>query len=337
MKKVLKKVILSIVVIILFFSCFAYIGVSIAHYKVFSRVDYKEYDTNKYITYEDIDYKKYEREVLQIPSGENTLTGYLYGRENTKGLIIISPGHRDPSDVKLYEITYFVDHDWMVLCYDYTGCFNSGGKSMIDYNQAPKDLDAVLSYVEDEDRFTDMKLLLFGHSLGGYATAAVLQDNHNITAAIVASGFDTPMEQWIYSVGRFTGVFREFFKPFSKAYMKMNYGADSYLSAIDGINSVDIPVLVISGTDDEFYGGESRIYEKKDEITNKNCTFMLMDKKNHNGHYDYFLTDEAVEYQKKVDNGQVEDVDKELYMEHNENFMDKLNDFYENVIEQDKE
>jgi hypothetical protein len=33
-------------------------------------------------------------------------------------------------------------------------------------------------------------------------------------------------------------------------------------------------------------------------ITNQKCKFLLMDKPEHNGHYSYFLTDSAIEYQK---------------------------------------
>ena len=60
---------------------------------------------------------------------------------------------------------------------------------MVGYIQAVKDLDAVLTYVENEERFQNTPLFLFGHSLGGYATAAVLQEGHEVDAAIVASGF----------------------------------------------------------------------------------------------------------------------------------------------------
>ena len=49
------------------------------------------------------------------------------------------------------------------------------------------------------------------------------------------------------------------------------------MSAIAGINSVTIPVLIISAEEDIFYGGFSPLYEKQNEIVNPNCTFMLMD------------------------------------------------------------
>lgn len=332
MKKIIRKIILGLIIIVISLGILSYLAVTIAHFVVFSRKDYKDYNTDKFITYDDIDYKKYERELVQIPSGKNMLTAYLYGGENDKGLVVISPGLGDCNDIKLYEITDFVDRGWMVLCYDYTGCFNSEGKSMIDYSQAPKDLNNVLDYIENNERFKQLDIMLFGHSLGAYSTSIALEKGHNIKAAIVASGFDTPMEQWQYCIEKYTGKFSAIFKPFAQVFMKINYGRDAYLSAIDGINSVDIPILVISGTDDEFYGGESKIYKNKDRITNKNCTFMLMNNKNHNGHYNYFLTDEAVEYDNKVEEGKVKKIDKNLYMQHDEKFMDELNKFYEAAL-----
>lgn len=61
---------------------------------------------------------------------------------------------------------------------------------------------------------------------------------------------------------------------------------DKYLSAVDGINCVSIPVLVISAEEDSFYGGKSPIYERQNEIINPNCSFVLMDEENYNGRYD---------------------------------------------------
>lgn len=58
---------------------------------------------------------------------------------------------------------------------------------------------------------------------------------------------------------------------------------DKDLSAVDGINCVSIPVLVISAEEDSFYGGKSPIYERQNEIMNTNCSFLLMDEENHNG------------------------------------------------------
>lgn len=304
------------------------LGIGIAHRIVFGRIDYEKYDSEHYILYSDLDKEQYPRNALQIQSGGNILTGYLYGADNSNGLIIISPGHTDANDIKLYEITYFVDHNWKVLCYDYSGSYNSQGSSMGGYTQSVHDLDAVLKYVEGSTNYKDIPIVLFGHSLGGYASGAVLQYGHNVDAAIIVSGFDTPKEQWSFSIERYTGAFHYVLKPFTELFLSFQYGNEQNLSAVEGINSVDIPILVISGADDVFYGGDSPIYRRRSDITNPNCSFEYKTETNHKGHYDYFLTEEALEYQSIVkDETFIEEIDKDLYNQHDIIFMNHLNDF----------
>lgn len=329
-----KKGILRIgIVVVAVFAVVAFIGIVVAHGIVFCRVDYSSYASDRYYVHEDLDEEQYPRREVDISSENNMLRGYLYGRDASKGLVVISPGHKDASDIKLYEVTYFVDAGWQVLVYDYTGCYDSQGNSAGGYTQSVYDLDAVLTWIEGQECFDELPVMLFGHSLGAYASAAVLQYDHKVDAAVIASGFDTPQEQWSYSIERHTGVFHYVLQPFTELFISIKYGADKKLSAVEGINSVDIPILVISGTDDEYYGADSPIYRKRDEITNPNCCFMYMTEENHNGHYDYFLTDEALAYQDKLNKEETDEpVDKDLYMEHDTELMKELNLFYESVL-----
>lgn len=52
-----------------------------------------------------------------------------------------------------------------------------------------------------------------------------------------------------------------------------------------------------------------------------------MEKPEHNGHYSYFLTDSAIEYQKKNPKGSI---DKNLYMEHNKAILEIIFSFFTN-------
>lgn len=333
--KIIKRILLIILSVLILFSIVAFIGVHIAYSKIFSRSNYDEYNKKYNYTYEEIDTDKYPRETLSVLSGDNMLVGYLYGKENSKGLIVISPGHRDASDIKLPEIMYFVDQGWKVLCYDYTGCYRSEGSNMVSYMQSPKDLNVVLDYVESNNQFKGLPVMLFGHSLGAYASSVVLEYGHNITAVVAASGFDDPMEQWGYSVKRSTGIFGNAITPYAKLYMGIRFGREAHLSAIDGINSTDIPVLIMQGTKDEYYGNVSSIYEHRDKITNPNCTIQVMDEENHNAHYDYFLSDDAIKYKEKIENGndyKDNSIDKFLYMDHNTETMDYINEFFLKMI-----
>ena len=136
----------------------------------------------------------------------------------------------------------------------------------------------------------------------------------------------------MYSVKRYTGAFHYALEPFTRLFISFKYGKEQNLSAVDGINSVDIPVLVISGSDDVFYGGDSPIYEQRNNITNPNCSFEYKTENNHNGHYDYFLSDEALQYQSLIENETFTGrIDKNLYAQHDISFMKYLNDL-DNVL-----
>lgn len=52
-----------------------------------------------------------------------------------------------------------------------------------------------------------------------------------------------------------------------------------------------------------------------------------MDKPEHNGHYSYFLTDAAIEYQKTNPKGSI---DKNLYMEHDKAILEMICSFFTN-------
>lgn len=319
---------LAALVFIVSFCTFAFYKISNAHGEQFKRADYDNINNNQSLTYSDF-CLQYPRETLKILSGAYKLQGYLYGIKNKNGLIIISSGHRVSTEAYLLDMKYFVDNGWTVLCYDYTGYYKSERKNMTDYTQAVKDLDAVLSYLEKSKRFNPMPILLYGHSLGAYVSTAVLTFHHKISAVVAASGFDKPIEQWNYSVKRFSGRMGTILGTLAAIYMYIIYGKETVrFSAVDGINSTNIPVLIISGTEDEYYGGKSPVYLKKDNIMNPNCSYILMDKVRHNGHSDYTLTDKALDYQKLCKEKEISSVDRYLISEHDINYFDRINSFF---------
>ncbi|MDF2610942.1 MAG: dipeptidyl aminopeptidase/acylaminoacyl-peptidase-like protein, partial [Lachnospiraceae bacterium] len=71
-----------------------------AHKEQFRRADYYNGSNNWSLTYSDFSLE-YPRETLDIPSGKYLLNGFLYGMENKNGLIIISSGHRNCTEVNL--------------------------------------------------------------------------------------------------------------------------------------------------------------------------------------------------------------------------------------------
>lgn len=321
---------ISIIVWILVSAIAAYFWIvpcviAIIHGIVMRNYSYEDYNAEIYLVYSDIA-SDYPREEIKINAGDYDLSAYIYGQDNTKGLIVVAPGHTDSNDIKLYEVRYFVDAGYRVLGFDYSGYYSSEG-DFGGYTQAVYDLNTVLTYCDNNESFNDMPIYLFGHSMGGYAVTTVLNYPHRVDAVVSASGFNSASEQWECSIQRFTGFAYPIIRPMNRLFIALKYGKDRNLSAIDGINAVDIPVLIISAEDDVFYNGKySPIYENRDSISNPQCEYLLMNEEGHNEHYSYFLTDEAIAYQGSNPAGII---NKELYMEHDSDTMELIIRFFE--------
>ena len=93
------------------------------------------------------------------------------------------------------------------------------------------------------------------------------------------------------------GILRYPEYPYVWLYQKLRFGGASNLSAADGINSVDIPVMIIHGTDDQViaYDGAS-IMAHRDEITNPNVQFVTYEYPPQNGHTDLYVAKSALNY-----------------------------------------
>lgn len=131
----------------------------------------------------------YPRQTVTFSSGSAQLTGWLYPAEDAAALVVIAHGLGADAETYLPETMHFVDNGYSVLSYDATGTGASGGSGTRGLAQSALDLDAALTRAEQEG----LPILLFGHSWGGYAAAAVLGGSHDVTASVCAAGFDTPL------------------------------------------------------------------------------------------------------------------------------------------------
>ncbi len=262
----------------------------------FDRVDIPIYSA--FYTYNDYA-DEYGRERVKFNSGDNVLTGYIYGKGD-KGLVVISHGLGGYSDSYLSAVIYFVDCGYKVLSFDNTGSGISEGDGTMGMAQSAIDLDAALTFAEMDDRLKDFPILLYGHSWGGYAVAAVLAMDHDITAAVSISGYNTPMDIVAETAENMIGTPLTYIEyPFMWLNNKLTFGDKSDISAVESINSTDTPVLIIHGTKDERikFDGAS-IISHKDEITNPNVEYKVMEGK---GHCDIFLDDSVADYFNRKD------------------------------------
>ncbi len=346
-KRIAKVVLIILCILILVFSLVSFFVVMYMFRNMFDRADVPE--NTIYLRYEDVQQEKYPREEVTFKSKENTLTGFIYGNDNTKGLVVISHGLGGYSESYFAETCWFVDNGYKVFAYDNTGSGNSEGDGTTGMAQSAIDLDAALKFAESDERLNSLPIFLYGHSWGGYAVTAILDNGYDITAVASLAGYNTPIGIVYETAQDMLGKpFAAIEYPFLWINNKILFGSEADVSAVDSINSTDTPVMIIHGKTDEtiLYDGAS-IIAQRDNITNPNVVYKTVPG-NHNSLY---MTEEAGKYLaeteekankllEEYDNDIPEDIEKEYYASVEKNkiselspeFMQDIDNFFMNSL-----
>lgn len=270
---------------------------------------------------------EYPRVEVSFKSGENTLKGFIYGAENDKALLVFAHGIGNVHEGYMNELLWFVDRGWRVFAYDATGSGYSEGDGTRGLPQSALDLNEALNFAERDERLSGLPVYLMGHSWGGYAVTAVLNFDHDIKGVASIAGYAEPV-QMIYEFSEaVVGDFRPLLYPSICIYNKLRFGKYAGLSAVDGINKSDVPVLIFHGTRDQTIGyNESAIIAHRGEITNPNAEFVTLDGVTHSG---MFYTEEARAY----NNGEFMEKRRKLFEKYDGEDIpeDELAALYENA------
>jgi len=346
----LVKIILIVVgVLLVIFVIVSFVLINHFMKEYFNRSEQKKY--SEYMRWED--YKDFERETVTFPSGDETLTGYIYGKENTsKGLVVISHGLGSYSEGYIGETKYFVDNGFMVFAYDNTGSGASTGDSCIGLVQSVIDLDNALTYVEHSPVFDGLPICLYGHSWGGYATTAILNYDHDIIAVASLAGYNDSLEEMTYVGKSLLGAFAYIERPFLWMTLRATFGDKMNLTAVGGINRAPhTAVMIIQGDQDDFVGFDGPcIYANRNKIKRDDVQFVLLEGREHSN----LMMDQSAErlaYMEKLDEeynlimeqypDEVPDevkkswndtIDKELTSKIDEELFEKIVDFYIEAI-----
>ena len=290
--KTLKRVIGFFLIFVFGFSALSMIFSAAVFGVLFRRVD--SLDNYVEITYS-LAQPDYRREKISFRSGDNTLSGYLYSANAPKGLVIIAPGMNSNSDSHLAEIMCFYDHGYMSLAYDATGVCESEGSSTVGLQQSKRDLLAAIDYAKSNPKTAELPVYLYGHSLGGYAVAAVLGEA-DVEAAVCLSGFNSPVQTMHGKAKEYVGVLADIQYPFLYLQNRFVFGEDADARAVDAVNSVDTPILICRGDNDDTIPYELSLYSQKDDITNVNADFYEVDEDDRAGHTNLWLSGESAKY-----------------------------------------
>ena len=316
----------------------------------FGRGEYPTYPVADYFYdhYKDA----YPRRNVAFYSGKNRLQGYIYGENNTKGLLVFAHGINSGHESYMQEIVWMLDTGWRVFAYDATGSCTSEGWGTTGLIQSALDLHAALSYVESDETLNQRPICLMGHSWGGYAVAAGLYFGHNVKASASVAGYSDAIQMMMSFAEETMGKATALLRPFAYIEHLFLFGKYATLSATQGINRANIPVMLLHGTGDALVKYDSTgIVAHKDEITNPNVVIYPMSDKGQDGHTSIFHNAQSVEeiahinaqllalkeqYGEKTPDAErqrvLKDADLDLYNLPNDKMLADINAFFEKAL-----
>ena len=237
------------------------------------------------------------RTPIEFELGGSTLRGYIYEADNPKGFVVFRHGIYANHGYYLPMIMALVDRGWTVMAYDALGAGLSDGTSYLGMPQSAIDVAEAVAFAQSSGYTGDLPVVLWGHSWGGYGVAAALAKVPGVRACVTMSGFDEPLGILLESAENMVGGFAITQVPTLWLNTKIDFGADADLTAVNGINSTDAPVLIIHGTNDATVSHDGAgIVAHRDRITNSKVQYFEPNEKGRNGHNSYFYSADSNAY-----------------------------------------
>lgn len=279
----LKKVLRIVIAVLLIYCILSAVATVVVYNSIFSRYDavvtvpaalQPMVDSRQHHTY---------------PSGEHTLSGYLYRAEEAldrQSLVVIAPGFQASADSYLWQVESLLSYGWSVFIFDPTGSCSSQGSSAIGFSQELLDLEATLKYIANRQFFGYNDLVLLGHSRGGYAACCALRSDYPISAVVSVSGIDSAMDGVIGSAENYVGPLA--YANYGFLWLYQTYLFDSQtvnLSACGQLAQTHVPALIIHGaTDAQVSLDRHSIYGQQAQNPGDHVRFLLWTESQQDGH-----------------------------------------------------
>lgn len=252
-------------------------------------------DDNTLHYFSHTDYTNMTQKKFDFMSNEVELKGFLYSLESSehKGILVFVHGMGVGHIQYMNDINYYCRLGYDVYTFDGQGCNESEGQGIGYFSNFVRNLDDFLNYIESLEDVKDKKIILVGHSMGGYAVNVIAKFHLERISHIVSfSGFNSVyqlMEDKLVPSLKFIGkcIAKELAKQDKKNAVPYS------LRSIDVVKEFKPKILFIHGDEDSVVL-RNRTYDLfiKELSDIDSCHFMLVKGRNHNP----YVTKESAAY-----------------------------------------
>lgn len=263
---------------------------------------YNQYFGIRYETYEPLSYSLDEfpglkRDKYEFASNKGQkLTGYhYYISDNVRGIIVLAHGFGGGGHNSYMDCAnYFAQNGYYVFAFDATGNDESEGKSVNGLPQGVIDLDYAITFVEKQEKFKDLPIMLFGHSWGGYSVTSVLNYHPEIKAVVSLAGFNKSSDLIKSQGEELVGGIVNVLMPYINAYEKGKFGKYATDTSMSGFEKSNSNIMIVHSEDDDVVQkkyGYDIYYEKYKESSR----FQFVAYKDR-GHNQLYYSEAAISY-----------------------------------------
>lgn len=196
------------------------------------------FDVKRTIQAEDLEQMSYQVDQVRINTSDNIeLEAWFIDNPNTNKTVLYFGGNGFVIETSYHIITTILRQNVDLLVFNYRGYGDNSGAPSIEGIKS--DALAAYDFLAEKKDINPVNILLHGHSMGTFL-ASYTANLRNSSALILESPV-TDLEDWSET------VLPWFLKPFLK------FEADSALlrnSNLQQIKKLDIPILLITGKDD---------------------------------------------------------------------------------------
>ena len=183
------------------------------------------------------------------------LSGYLYtAGSEPKGIVVIAHGFGAGHNFYMEAANFFAQNGYYAFAYDVTGNDESEGGGIGGIPQGVIDLDKAISFVENNDDFPDVPIMLFGHSWGAYSACSVLEYHPEVAAVIAVSGCNKSSDVFEVGAKEQAGPLTALIMPCIRVHERIKFGKYANATAMKGFKASDARVMIVHSEDDNVVG-----------------------------------------------------------------------------------
>ena len=224
---------------------------------------------------------------LEVVLGGENIRGAIYSRvgkeKNRDAIVIVCHGMWSSHLSYMQDIGYICDAGYEVIGFDYIGTSLSDGKDLGGFGQSLRCLDAVVRYVKKSPNLSGRRIIVYGHSWGGYAVTNIAKFHPDIAAVIAvapAASFDAVAKNMFPRA-------IHFMIPAAKLIDRCRTGRFANQRADKSFEGYGGRVLIIHSEDDPMCPYRTTTGLIKERFRGDNFRYVTVSDKGHNPHYTY--------------------------------------------------